>query len=215
MNTPTHLLINWSVARPLAKWLGLKQYPLSAVLLGSIAPDLPLYGLVFSGAFWFGWVKQWPAKQVAQHMFDNLFFNDPIWISLHNLLHSPTFLGLAIMGVCWFCRAKQNDQAALSDESAASDKIEPAKAGFWKSWLGGFLASCLLHTAVDIPVHHDDGPLIFWPLQWSYRYMSPLSYWDPNHYGGTVMLFEAVLFFGLLGWLIYLWQSQRNVREPV
>lgn len=171
MNTPTHMLINWTVAGPIARRIGKTRFPASAVLLGSVAPDLPLYGLVFGGVVWFGWYQQWPADQVAQHMFSTLFYEDPIWISLHNCLHSPTLL-LILLGLVWWRVGRQQ----MADR--------------WITW---FLGSCLLHTLVDIPVHHDDGPLIFWPINWSYRYSSPLSYWDPKHYGIPVSIFEGLL----------------------
>ena len=39
---------------------------------------------------------------------------------------------------------------------------------------------------MDIPVHHDDGPLVLFPLDWKTRIMSPVSYWDRAHYGAIV-----------------------------
>jgi len=54
--------------------------------------------------------------------------------------------------------------------------------------------SMLLHIAFDLPVHHDDGHRHFFPLvQW--RFESPVSYWDPRHYGRTVGLLEAGMVF--------------------
>ena len=45
-----------------------------------------------------------------------------------------------------------------------------------------FAGSGLLHAVVDFLVHHDDARRQIWPLSdWVYR--SPISYWDPQHYG--------------------------------
>ncbi len=43
--------------------------------------------------------------------------------------------------------------------------------------------SCLLHSMIDVATHFDDGPVLFWPLDWSTRFASPVSYWDDDHYG--------------------------------
>lgn len=52
----------------------------------------------------------------------------------------------------------------------------------WRRPTVRYLAlSMLLHAAADFPLHHDDGHRHFWPLD--YRFESPVSYWDPAHYG--------------------------------
>ena len=183
MNTPTHALINWTAAQATKR-----KFPASAVLLGSIAPDLPLYGLTFGGILWFRWVKQWEWDAVGRHLFSHLFYHDPGWISLHNLLHSPVVLFTAL----FILRARMGTHRFLDS---------------WSMW---FFASCLLHTLVDIPVHHDDGPLILWPLNWSYRFESPLSYWDVNHFGREVMAFEAILAVTLSARLVWSWIRSRT-----
>lgn len=65
-------------------------------------------------------------------------------------------------------------------------------------------ASALLHVCCDLPVHHDDAHRHFLPLS-SWRFMSPLSYWDPQHYGHLFVWLElafavgACLFVGTRG----------------
>ena len=189
MNTPTHALINWTAAKAIP---GIRL-PKSAVLLGSIAPDIPLYVLSISGALWFKYVAGWETTRIARHMFSELFYHDPIWISLHNMLHSPLVLVFALMLLQVYWRG----QAML------------------ERWWPVFLLSCLLHTAVDIPVHHDDGPLIFWPLNWTYRFSSPLSYWDPRHYGREVMVFEGCLFLFLVGLNVVNGLRRRSNRQKL
>ena len=167
MNTPTHALINWSVAKGIAG----DSFPASAVLLGSIAPDIPLYLLSFGGAAWFRWWEGWQWNDIGKHMYGYLFYNDPIWISLHNFLHSPLML-VILLAIVFAVKGR---------------------ADFLGSWWTWFFASCMLHTLVDIPVHHDDGPLVFWPLNWTYRFPSPVSYWDHDHHAAFMVPAE----FGL------------------
>jgi len=183
MNTPTHALINWTIAKSITK----VKVPKSAVLLGSIAPDIPLYFLSIGGALWFRYVQGWEAREIGRHMFGYLFYNDPVWISLHNCLHSPLFVLVVLSILFW--RNQEN---------------------FLGRWWPVFFASCLIHTLVDIPVHHDDGPLVFWPLNWSYRFSSPISYWDPKHFGRETMAFEACLFLVLAGFNLFSWNRNRR-----
>lgn len=51
--------------------------------------------------------------------------------------------------------------------------------------------SCLLHSLEDLPVHHDDAHRHFFPLS-NYRFISPISYWDPKHYGAIVAAVELI-----------------------
>jgi hypothetical protein len=52
--------------------------------------------------------------------------------------------------------------------------------------------SALLHTAVDFMCHRDDAHMSFWPVT-RWKFMSPVSYYDPQHFGMWFSLFEAVL----------------------
>jgi hypothetical protein len=193
MNTPTHLVINWSLARSSGQ-----EYPLSAVLIGSVAPDIPLYLLSLGGAAYYGWWKGMPTGEVADKIWGELYFRDPWWMSLHNLLHSPLML-IAMLVMLWF----------------ALGRADFLSAGSWGGWLSWFFLSCLAHSLVDIPVHHNDGPLLFWPLNWQWRFNSPVSYWHPAYYGIPCMIFEL----GLLVWLtsrlawpkVSAWLSMSNV----
>jgi hypothetical protein len=49
-------------------------------------------------------------------------------------------------------------------------------------WLGFVGASMVLHHLADLPLHHDDAHRHFWPLS-SVRFISPVSYWDADHFG--------------------------------
>ena len=54
-----------------------------------------------------------------------------------------------------------------------------------------FFASVILHTLLDLPLHADDGHRHFWPLL-DWRFESPVSYWDAQHYGAWGALLETV-----------------------
>jgi len=52
--------------------------------------------------------------------------------------------------------------------------------------------AALLHLLFDFALHHDDGRAHFWPLS-TWIFESPVSYWDPNHYGNIVGPIEILL----------------------
>ncbi|WP_110984508.1 hypothetical protein [Acaryochloris thomasi] len=52
--------------------------------------------------------------------------------------------------------------------------------------------SAVLHSLLDLPVHHDDAHRHFFPFH-HYRFISPVSYWDPRHHGYIVALVEILL----------------------
>ncbi len=55
-----------------------------------------------------------------------------------------------------------------------------------------FAGAALLHLACDFLLHATDAHQHFWPLS-TWRFESPVSYWDPAHFGGAVAMLEAVL----------------------
>ena len=70
-----------------------------------------------------------------------------------------------------------------------------------------FTAAALLHLATDFPFHNDDARPHFWPLT-DWRFRSPLSYWDPAHYGAIVSLAEAALALVLI---VFLWRRFQSL----
>ena len=67
-------------------------------------------------------------------------------------------------------------------------------------------ASMIIHCLLDFPVHHDDGHRHLFPLS-DFRFQSPVSYWDPAHFGGIVSVIEAILF---MAGSIFLWQIDKG-----
>ncbi|MCG8348513.1 MAG: metal-dependent hydrolase [Chloroflexales bacterium] len=175
MNTPSHLIITAVLRKKLRR----VPIPRSAFLFGSIMPDIPLYLLSFGGAIYYRFVRGMELGAAMNYMFDDLFFNDPFWIALHNFFHSPTLLLIAL-ATLW------NRRRQIEGPSR---------------WLFWFFVACLLHTAIDIPTHVNDGPLLFFPFEWTIRFESPVSYWDSSYYGNQFAIFELALNIVLLGYL--------------
>jgi len=68
-------------------------------------------------------------------------------------------------------------------------------------WLA-FFASMALHCLGDLPLHHDDAHAHFLPFsQW--RFESPVSYWDPAHFGRWVGIVEIAFVLGGAGTLAF------------
>ncbi|GAB5404690.1 MAG: hypothetical protein Aurels2KO_29210 [Aureliella sp.] len=78
----------------------------------------------------------------------------------------------------------------------------------WQSSLWWMLmaGSAMLHLACDLPLHHDDSHRHFLPFT-NYRFASPVSYWDPKHFGTPVAIIEASL--TVVG-SIYLFRSSKG-----
>lgn len=63
-------------------------------------------------------------------------------------------------------------------------------------------SAALLHLAMDIPFHHGDAHRHFWPIS-DWRYMSPISYWDPAYHGLIVAAAEAALAVAATAYLLF------------
>lgn len=176
MNTPSHFLM--SVA--LRRYFKFQTARPSAVWLGSVAPDISLYAFTFGAFFYYTQFKDWESRETFYYIFDYLYFNDPVWILFHNLLHAPISVGI-LYGFNHFFRS-----------------VYP-KLSMWIRW---FLMTCMLHAAVDIVTHFDDGPLILFPFEWSVRFYSPISYWDPQHFGREFSYVEMGLNIMLILYLL-------------
>lgn len=59
----------------------------------------------------------------------------------------------------------------------------------WARWM---FASALVHCFFDLPLHNDDAHRHFLPLS-GFRFASPVSYWDPRHYGAFAAFGEVVV----------------------
>lgn len=91
-------------------------------------------------------------------------YYEPFWQNIVALFHS---IPLALIGAAIFYRL---------------------------DWKPGVILclSMVGHSLLDLPVHHDDAHRHFFPLS-NYRFISPFSYWDTNHYGKIVSFVEMTL----------------------
>ncbi|MCH8016974.1 MAG: metal-dependent hydrolase [Acidobacteria bacterium] len=183
MNSPTHFLMTAALRQALPRIPMVR----SAVLIGSIAPDIPFYLLTLGSFLYYQNVVGWPSNETARYIFRTLYFEDPVWIAACSLLHSPVSLAVGL-GVARLLRTRWRD---------------------FSNWMHWCLMACLLHSLVDIVTHHNDGPVLFWPLNWHYRFPSPISYWDNAHFGRQVGIFEWILDLSLVGYLIFHWRRSK------
>ncbi len=148
MQTPTHLVVSCLIWRNESTWLGA-----SAVALGAVLPDLPMFGF---------YAYQKLADREEQEIWSTYYF-DENWQLLFDSFNSiPIFVLLLI--ISYLCKIR------------------------WGILLA---ASALVHLICDLPVHHDDAHRHFLPLT-NWRFSSPVSYWDPNHFGQIFIGFELV-----------------------
>jgi len=68
------------------------------------------------------------------------------------------------------------------------------------SWAVALSGAALLHIGLDFPLHHDDGRAHFWPVT-NWIFESPVSYWDPKHYGSILTPIELAASWGVCVWL--------------
>ena len=130
-------------------------------------------------------------QSITFKLFDDWFFNNPWVIAAQNLFHSPLLVAIYIAASYWFWQKGIKGMA-------------------WFFWLS---CASMLHTVIDIFVHYDDGPLLLFPLNWNLRFQSPVSYWDPEHYGVPFAIFEHSLDMLILGFFLLLFIRGRMKKE--
>lgn len=70
-----------------------------------------------------------------------------------------------------------------------------------RPWLSLLSASMALHHLADLPLHHDDAHQHLWPFS-SVRFISPVSYWDVQHFGRLGATLELVLVVAATAYLM-------------
>ncbi|NEP17652.1 MAG: hypothetical protein F6J97_12220 [Leptolyngbya sp. SIO4C1] len=133
------------------------------IALGAFIPDAAMF--VFYG--WTRVIRDLPERQI----WGTLYY-DPTWQTIFDLWNS---IPLALLGVAtglWLRRRRQTQM------------------------LGSAIALCcasiILHCLEDLPTHREDAHRHFWPLS-NFRFESPISYWDPNHYGDIFAPIELAI----------------------
>lgn len=192
--TTTHVVVNLGLAR----WR--RTEPLLGdpvrrrlFVLGGLAPDVGLFVMTVLAAAYYPAVRGLSLDETFTLVFDELFYEAPAFVVAHNLLHAPLVLaGLLAVGG----RLRRTTRARLGGR------------------LQAFALGCAVHTVVDIGVHHDDGPLLLFPFEWSVRFISPVSYYDPDHYGAVVAPIDLAITVVGLTLVAGAWARRRLTRRP-
>lgn len=190
MITPSHAVINAFAARHPGVQARLTLRERRTFIVGGVAPDVALYVLNLAAIVYYPVVDGLSLSQTHQRAMDDLYFNSPWWIVGHNVLHAPLLLVAAF---------------------AAASLITPA----WRHRVRCFAAGALLHALIDIAVHHDDGPLVFFPVSWSIRFASPVSYWDPEHFGWFMRPLDLAITATGVVWLGRWWRTRSTTRSEL
>jgi hypothetical protein len=156
---------------------------------GGIIPDLPMYFIVATlRASGYG----------LNDIFDRLYWSD-WWQIANSLGHNIWLWGGMLAGSAVLMRRKGWRQQPVT---LTSPPFVFAVSG-----------SALLHSAIDMALHRADAHMHFWPLS-DWRFRSPVSYWDPAHYGNWASMLEAVV--GILAAVvIFRRYSSRLVRAAI
>lgn len=193
MITTTHALMA-ATAGVALKRRG-QQVPLRWLVIGGLAPDVMLYGLSlgYGIALYNGWLG---SERLFGPLYDALYFTNPFWIVGYNALHAPLMVAALIALGLWLWR----------------------RGAAWAALLFWFAIGCAVHTAGDIPTHHNDGPLLLFPFHWSLRFHAPISYWDPRYGGEQFAIFELALTLALIAYLggpaLFRWAQSRLNDTP-
>lgn len=137
-----------------------------AGFLGGVTPDVPMI-LIVSALMAHGV----PAPKI----FDELYWQE--WWQITNAI-AHSFLLWSVLLV--FGLVIRNKSVKFID---ALDQ--------W-TMLVIYSASALFHACIDFLVHREDAHMSFWPLS-RFKFISPISYYDRDHFGGPFSLFEASL----------------------
>lgn len=113
--------------------------------------------------FWFYFVERIVRNTPERVIWEEPYFHEP-WQILIDLFNSISLIGIGIIA-CWWFRTK---------------------AGM------ALFMSMLMHVIFDFLLHHDDAHHHFLPFS-NWRFESPVSYRDPNHYGYIAGLTELVI----------------------
>jgi hypothetical protein len=134
--------------------------------LGGITPDIPMLLIVIALKL---------AGTPDRVIFGELYWQN--WWQICNAIGHNAWLwgGLIVLGLY------------MRDRLTSS-------AGSYDTWTGLslFSGSALLHTAIDFLCHREDAHMSFWPIT-RWKFISPVSYYDPQHFGMWFSLFEALL----------------------
>jgi membrane-bound metal-dependent hydrolase YbcI (DUF457 family) len=157
-----------------------------AAALGGVLPDVPMLLIVLTLKL---------SGVSAQRIFDEMYWQN-WWQITNGIAHNFwAWGGLLILAL--FMRERL---------SAGAEAID-----LWSIVLI-FAMSGFLHCCIDFLVHREDAHMSLWPVT-RWKFMSPVSYYDPSHYGRWFSLFEAAL--GVVLSIVLLQRFNANLLRAV
>lgn len=185
MTTPAHAALSLIV-------LGRSERNALPVALGAVAPDLPM--LVFY--FW-----ERLARGVSEGRIWSERYFDPGWQVVFDI---PSSIPLLALALCILLVLIGRRSTAAGGVPSAEVAAAPRQARL-TAW-ALLVASMILHALGDLPLHREDAHRHFFPFS-DWRFTSPVSYWDPDHYGGYAAIGEVLL---VLAVSVFLFRAYRG-----
>jgi len=185
VTTPAHAALSLIV-------LGRSERNALPVALGAVAPDLPM--LVF-----YLWERL--ARGVSEGRIWSERYFDPGWQVVFDIPSSIPLLALALCILLVLIGRRSTATGGIPPVGVAA---APRPARLTAAAL--FVASMILHALGDLPLHREDAHRHFFPFS-DWRFTSPVSYWDPDHYGGYAAIGEVLL---VLAVSVFLFRAYRG-----
>lgn len=185
MTTPAHAALSLIV-------LGRSERNALPVALGAVAPDVPM--LVF-----YLWERL--ARGVSEGRIWSERYFDPGWQVVFDI---PSSIPLLAFALCVLLVLVGRRSTAAEGIPSAGVAATPRPARLTAGAL--FVASMILHALGDLPLHREDAHRHFFPFS-DWRFTSPVSYWDPDHYGGYAAIGEVFL---VLAVSVFLFRAYRG-----
>ncbi|WP_419938960.1 hypothetical protein [Candidatus Palauibacter sp.] len=184
MTTPAHAALSLIV-------LGRSERNALPVALGAVAPDAPM--LVF-----YLWERL--VRGVSEGRIWSERYFDPGWQVVFDI---PSSIPLLVIALCiLLVLVGRRSTAGRIPSAGVAATPRTARLTAWTL----FVASMILHALGDLPLHREDAHRHFFPVS-DWRFTSPVSYWDPAHYGGYAAAGEVVL---VLAVSVFLFRAYRG-----
>ncbi len=150
-----------------------------AVIAGALFPDLAIFAL-------YGWSKL--AGIPEDTLWRVIYFSEPAQTITAFGNSAPLYALLMILGLALVKRDVSLTYA--TGPSGTGTGVAHYVSAGTTNVVVLFSLAALTHLAGDFPVHVNDAHRHLWPVS-DWRFVSPVSYWDPRHHGGTFALIEA------------------------
>lgn len=171
MKTPTHLCLGWLLCQTAGN---LPTPHKRLVMLGSIAPDIPIT-IVFLK------LRFITSENVPLRLqMDQYYFCNDAFIALHHSLHSP----LSVLLILFI---------SIQFQIHGFQSMRPVTC---------FALGASTHAVIDTFTHAADGIMVFWPVQRRFRFNAGISQWDVESGAINLLVVESVIIaLTLLLWL--------------